>query len=443
MRIIDIKIGEQTAVEGWKGKTWCAAKKLQTADRFTNSPEEKCRLAGAKNLAIARDSRDPTNFQSVCKVLLKTVTRGKTSCKTYANSKLSVSEILGDFIDMHKVQTGKKVQNQTGASPGKPCTHVEYAELVLHEAAQKLAELSMCCRQNDLPPQQWIGSSVALAFDVGTDDTGETNPLHRATWGPSEKVQVKIFDWGRSELEPDQPTDADKRRKEERERFWKQYKAGIDRLSWEAARAYFHRFGNDKGWTKLTFQVWDFQSFSDDTELGRLEVNLEKTPRKTVSLENGSNISITYKIDWLPFGDSSRLKGSWRVELFEAKGLAAKKNPFVTLVASRIETDKAGKDHATFQFWQVTRVIQETVSDTHTWEERFDIPVAKVAEDGRRYAPDFLVRIMDTNQDDPGFFFPASPLAVRSKVGTDNAADEKSVLVYWSNKMDKAMAAPQ
>ena len=72
-------------------------------------------------------------------------------------------------------------------------------------------------------PQQWIGSSVALAAEVGSFST-------------EPKVLVKVFDWGRAELN----TQEDFQRLQAAER---------------ESRCYYWRWGENMGWTD---GPWEF-----------------------------------------------------------------------------------------------------------------------------------------------------------------------------------------
>ena len=61
----------------------------------------------------------------------------------------------------------------------------------------------------DLVPQQWIGSSVALALEVGV---AEAEP----------RVAVKVFDWGRAELTTEQEfQELSAEEKESRKHYWR------------------------------------------------------------------------------------------------------------------------------------------------------------------------------------------------------------------------------
>merc|ERR1712151_1211629 len=93
-----------------------------------------------------------------------------------------------------------------------------------------------------------------------------------------QSVQVCTFDWGRSELTTlERHLQLSPAEQNDREKFWRFYCRGIDRLAWEAARAYSHRFGNDRDWQTAVATVFDFDSMSANDFLGRATLCLVPT----------------------------------------------------------------------------------------------------------------------------------------------------------------------
>ena len=70
----------------------------------------------------------------------------------------------------------------------------EFAEAVLRNMLKQMSDLCRYFEQVPVP-QKWIGSSVALGFDVFQLPTRDESGLREMI-----KVIVNIFDWGRSEL---------------------------------------------------------------------------------------------------------------------------------------------------------------------------------------------------------------------------------------------------
>ena len=69
-------------------------------------------------------------------------------------------------------------------------------------------------------------------------------------WPPShfsqvqQGVRVHVFDWGRSDLNTvERHRNLPEEHQLEHSEYWEYYVGGVDRLAWEAARMYFHRFG--------------------------------------------------------------------------------------------------------------------------------------------------------------------------------------------------------
>jgi len=196
---------------------------------------------------------------------------------------------------------------------------------------------------------------------------------------------VQLFDWGRSELNtlekhmamPDED-------QHDRAEFWSYYVGGVDRLLWEAARAYRHRFGNAEGWSAVTLTLYDFDSMSDNDRMGAVTVPLEPTPETTVSVlhDNGSKVTgafrgtstLTYSIARRPLPEGSRLACTWQVRVVRAENL-----PRMDIMQGRGTSDPfctvtAASELGDTRFRQQTSVKVRNLNPE--WNEVFDLPVA-------------------------------------------------------------------
>jgi hypothetical protein len=285
------------------------------------------------------------------------------------------AEMLMHFMDVHQ---DAEDASRPDDDADEYLARVEVAELSHHEIVHRLACLALACRQSPVP-QKWIGSSVALGYDCG-------EPPRRGA--PEEEVRsatvVQLFDWGRSELNTLEKhmamSDSDQH---DRAKFWSYYVGGVDRLLWETARAYRHRFGNADGWSNVTFTLYDFDSMSANDLMGAVTVPLEPTPERTVKLqrENGSNVTgdfrgtatLTYSVEKRLLPEGSRLAYTWRVRVIRAESLPrmdlmqgrSTSDPFCTVTA----TSKLGD----VRFRQQTSVKVKNLDPE--WNETFDVPV--------------------------------------------------------------------
>merc|ERR1712151_548548 len=171
--------------------------------------------------------------------------------------------------------------------------------------------------------------------------------------------------------------------------YWRHYVGGIDRLAWEALRSYKNRFCNSS-WPTATIIVYDFDAMTHADFLGKITVDLEPTAQTTVELEmptvccyptkTDAVATLTYSIAWRKYPMGSRLLGSWRVCILNAKGLVrhdttsnagGKQKPPDPYCAVLAEATRA--DASNFRFRQHTRTFPHT-SDPE-WNETFELPV--------------------------------------------------------------------
>jgi hypothetical protein len=136
-RLLDIKIGDITAVAGWMGKSRFRAWKTRALDKQTNSKWEGYRLEGLDNIPGSLGSK--LEFNS----------KNKRWRKFYLQ-RLSAHEFFTYALDVNHLF--------------EQHTLVEaYCERIMKEILISLAELLQKLKAFTTP-QQWIGSSLALVF---------------------------------------------------------------------------------------------------------------------------------------------------------------------------------------------------------------------------------------------------------------------------------------
>eukprot|EP00434_Breviolum_minutum_P011502 symbB.v1.2.010141.t1/scaffold618.1/size180184/18 len=373
LRLLDIKVGEKTAAPNWMGKSRLAALRQGLIDEHTNSQAEGFRLEGFDGQTPVLLSMDPLLDLGGEEGHSKSTQK---KARRLMLQRLPAAEMLMHYMDLHSYDVAKP-----------PST--ELAEVVMDETCKQLVGLTVaCCLMQ--APQKWIGSSVALGFDDGFSlpayadgqgFTGEDEAQLRKT------SLVKIFDWGRSELNTlEEHSERSAEEQQDRLDFWRLYVGGIQRLAWEAARHYRHRFGNPNGWKKAQLVVYDFDSMTDSDFIGQVFVDLVETSETTASLltADGSQVSgkegpstLTFSISWRRFAEQSRLQGAWSVRIFRAEKLPACDS---ALWPSRASSDPfvkvfAFSEDESFQCVQRSTVKVKNLDPV--WDETFDLPVAK------------------------------------------------------------------
>lgn len=282
LRLLDLKIGQKTADGGWRGKGYISALSNAVVDRATNSVAEGFRLEGfdgepqvLKSMdplldlrirvdtapdGTPRDASKPDGTDSFASTTSQTPGKYTKMAHRIMLQRMNAQQILMHFLDLHQafdtsdplpdvkpeeedrfnaLQKVKKIMRgrpkfDYGTDIQKTLSPIELAEITLHEIVKKLVSLAKACRHVPVP-QKWIGSSVALGFDC--------EKLPATEEEARDKVIVKIFDWGRSELNTISKHDKlSEKEKQDRAKFWAYYVGGIDQLAWEAARAYVHQF---------------------------------------------------------------------------------------------------------------------------------------------------------------------------------------------------------
>lgn len=424
-RMLDIKIGQQTAQGGWKGKSRLRAFKQIILDKMTNSLGEGYRLEGFDGYPDAVESMDPlldllannnkSNDESTKLIGGKTInekTRNKARRVMLQNMK--GSEILMHLLDLHSSSSSSEDLERIYSSNSieNRLTPMEVIEIALREIATRLIKFALRCHSLKVP-QKWIGSSVALGFDAGLfpfrskDDAAAE--LVRS------KVIANIFDWGRSELLLKHEYKLmSKEDKNDRNQFWQNYKESIDRLAYNAVRAYHNKFSSTMNgqyiWKEIIVRVMDFDSMSEDDSLGQVTIPLPSDPYDEDAMKeiedgeyslSGRNAiagclciiptfvknkgSISISITWVDLPESSRLCGVWRVKLIRAfklipaDPLTESSDPYCLVIArtgsrrsrsSNLESWKRKRE-----FHQMTSIKKRELNPV--WNETISIPVVK------------------------------------------------------------------
>mmetsp|Transcript_25988 Transcript_25988/g.57349 ORF Transcript_25988/g.57349 Transcript_25988/m.57349 type:complete len:743 (-) Transcript_25988:89-2317(-) len=372
LRLLDIKIGEKTAAAGWQGKTRIAALRQSLVDGFTNSYVEGFRLEGFDGQPPALKSMDPLLDLGGSEDFSEKLRR---KAMRLMLQRMPATDFLMHFLDLRQAPAFATSALATELSA------IEVAELVLHEVTVKLTALAVACRRAPAP-QKWIGSSVALGFDAGRAPSRCTPESQLRS-----RVLVKIFDWGRSELNAlERHTTLSAQEQGDRLEYWRYYAGGIDRLCWEAAREYWHRFTNVRGWHQALLTVFDFDSVGHNDYIGQVQVPMAIMQETTSPLMNryGKAVhgrdgpaTITYSVSWIDFPGGARLKGTWRIHVLRASNLVGldglrgqSSDPFVSVTVS--------SEDGLLRWRQDSAMAPKTLHPV--WDETFDVPAAKPSE---------------------------------------------------------------
>jgi len=227
LRLCDIKIGEETAVANWKGKSWISAWSNSCVDAHTNSYEEGFRLEGMDcpppvleaRLSAVTDGTQRAGYMR--KQIL-----GQKLVHRLVLQRLSARDFLSAWLDLSSLGPGYEKRTHESLLP---------ALRQMTELVQVLAGLPW--------PQQWIGSSVGLGIEVGQQMTDEA------------RVFVKLFDWGRSEVFNQEGFEnLSIMDRKDCIRRWQQYIVACSRLHWELARIAMHRCCS-ADWSVVVFEV--------------------------------------------------------------------------------------------------------------------------------------------------------------------------------------------
>jgi len=226
MRLCDVKMGSETSVTGWKGKTRLHAWKNHQLDSRTNSMAEGVRLEGMELPPRTLEERIKAVVDShttMSRVRAGLV--GSKAAKRFTLQRLHAHEFLAGLLDVSTFGAGAEMHTHSAA----------------WSALTAVGRLLVALK--GLPaPQMWIGSSLAIALEVGC-------------LCKSPRVLVKVFDWGRAEL-----TTQDEHRalpaleRSQRMYYWRQYFCALCRVYWELSRIVYHRCCCPS-WTALVFEL--------------------------------------------------------------------------------------------------------------------------------------------------------------------------------------------
>lgn len=365
LRMLDLKIGQKTSQANWKGKSRMASLRQAIIDGLTNSYAEGYRLEGFDGRPPALATMDP--LMDIGGGNAKT----RKKAMRFMMQRMSGTEIFMHFLDVHQEPVDRGVDDLR-----QFYCPMEVAEIAMHEIVRRLSRLALECYKVPVP-QKWIGSSIALGFDSGcVPSRSKTEAGVRAS------VVVNLFDWGRSELNTHSKSmELKKEKHSDRVKYWNYYVGGVARLSYEAARAYRHRFGctNTNGWREIEFRILDFDSMSGADFLARVVVPCEPTRLCTVELKKGPKLSysvptLSYSIEWRPCPPGSRLQGTWRIFVGKASHLAMMdKMQFKTTSDPHCEVIAVSKD-GDLCYRQSTSVLKGSLEPE--WNETLEVAVA-------------------------------------------------------------------
>lgn len=363
IRLVDVKIGSRTAAGGWKSKSYFSAMRQNVLDGLTNSATQGFRIEGFTG--------EPRSLSSWVPLLDIEHVAGRSS--EYLNKKakkmllqrMPAEEMFAHFLSLSNDVPAQ--EDSLGAS--------EFAELIFHETLSRLCRLALDCRRVAVP-QKWIGSSVALAYDAGQLPLRSTSELVVRSM-----AKVVIFDWGRSELNTlQQHMSLSAKEQTDRRMFWQHYVEGIDRLSWEAARAYRNQFGNPDGWKQVKITIFDWDSQTENDFVASVVVDVETTSPVEIAMRDKAgkpvaSVKLTYAMEWKPCPPGSRLKGTWCVHVEKVTRVPLKDVLLLKFSSDPvIEIDACGMD-STYCFRQYSSVKPRTCEPV--WNETFELPVAQ------------------------------------------------------------------
>lgn len=276
LRMLDIKVGDKTAVAGWQGKSFRAASRQMVVDHLTNSSVQGFRLEGFDTPPEALVTQLAGEPQGC--LCLKVGKRHQRFQLQRLDAPLFLRHWI-DFTSLQPLEADKEL-----------LLAVEYSEALLFDAIGQLATLCVDAQQMPVP-QMWIGSSVALgcegeALPKRTDVRRGLGRLlgavtHSTVLAPSAGLAlVKVFDWGRSELNTEENhSQLTPEAKEMRSAFWPIWQRGVVRLMFDALCLYTSQFVRPNGSPATTLEicVWDVDTFDPSDRIGSVVVPLVPT----------------------------------------------------------------------------------------------------------------------------------------------------------------------
>mmetsp|Transcript_48431 Transcript_48431/g.122187 ORF Transcript_48431/g.122187 Transcript_48431/m.122187 type:complete len:1110 (-) Transcript_48431:2-3331(-) len=393
-RMLDIKMGQVTAVAGWQGKSAVSAwLQANTVDALTNSSGQGFRLEGFDSPPEALMSyQDFLTHGDVA-----SLAAGAKKVRRFCLQNLKASQFISFFLDLHGTSSssyakakGKATSSAAPEPESGRLSQVETQELVLLSCIEELSHFLAACRKAPAP-QQWIGSSVMLCFDSGSRPAREVLTRGSRAWGCA---RVHIFDWGRSELNTAaMHARLEDDKKAERQKYWGYYCGAVAMLLYDCCNLYVRRFWHAK--ESLALTVWDKdKDFMPDTFVGLCTVPLAETGEEQTlvdwkggSVKSGmlrttqSSLAITVKPRQLDA--DSRLRDCWTVKVHGASNLPCKdalspNDSFAEVAAFPEEAaavlgslDDADAQHHIRVGAHVTTLAEDRA--VPVWEEEFEI----------------------------------------------------------------------
>jgi len=226
MRLLDVKLGAETSVARWKGKTRFHAWKNSCIDGRTNSVVEGFRLEGMELMPLALERRIMMSIETnSCRANLRSRCVGSKATKRFVLQRLRARDFVESWLDVGALGPGSE----------------EHSHAALWSAIESVKHLIDALV--DIPvPQQWIGSSLAMGLEVGSISN-------------TPRVKVKVFDWGRAELNTEmQHQQLPLETKKERIKYWRQYVGAVSRFYWELCRTAAHRCCC-RAWKTFVFEL--------------------------------------------------------------------------------------------------------------------------------------------------------------------------------------------
>lgn len=207
-RMMDVKLGSETGIANWKGKSTVGAWGLARVDHRTNSSVEGFRLEGMEFPPKVLAEYVHVGVQ-------QSQNRGIFSPKRWSRfiyQRLCGQDMLDYFFNCSELGPDSEI-------------HSHGAIWSAVKAVDRVVMLSI-----GIPvPQQWVGSSIGLCMEVGRLE-------------PTPKVEVKLFDWARAELTTATAfMQLAPNEKQQRVKFWAQYVRALCHLQWHILRIAAHR----------------------------------------------------------------------------------------------------------------------------------------------------------------------------------------------------------
>mmetsp|Transcript_38297 Transcript_38297/g.85941 ORF Transcript_38297/g.85941 Transcript_38297/m.85941 type:complete len:956 (-) Transcript_38297:70-2937(-) len=428
--MLDIKIGYETAVAGWQGKSSFGAMKQSYVDSFTNSADQGFRLEGFDGPPAVITSIEQLMDDDQASKWTTSVALTPKQCMRMFLQRLPASEFMTHFLDLHSVGNSGFANNSKYVEQPRPSSGllvVETQEIILLQCIEKLAGFLDACRKVSVP-QQWIGSSVMLAFDSVADFT-------REVLSQGDITRVHIFDWGRSELNtPTKHEMLSEEEQAERQKYWGYYCGGVARLLYDCCDLYVSRFWRPKKTAVLTMFDKDF--FTEDDFIGVCMVPLAECSATEVALKSWQGKQVTtgmlftkdskvqVSMSKMSFPEGSRLESGWKIKVHRGtnipwKDLTSDTDAFVKVA---VVPDDANVVEAVVQEDLGQQFVQRGAHQTTVamnqkapvFEEEFELAMLKSAHKSRFLSALEVAIGKKMGDADVESLFQASASAVRS-----------------------------